>query len=110
MTNQIREVYERGNLDQLIKNAERLAVIERDVIEIKPHVETTDQAVTELNSKVNSIETQLKTIQEKVSGLEEKVSGLDAKLNWVLGLLIAIGTSILATLYTQPILTALGKS
>ena len=110
MTNQIREVYERGILDQLIKNAERLAVIERDVAEIKPHVETTEKAVTGLNSKANSIESQLETLQTKVSGLEEKVSGLDAKLNWVLGLLIAIGTSILATLYTQPILTVLGKS
>ena len=73
MTN-AKEVYEAKILETLIKNAERLAVVE-----------------TELKS------------------VKQDVKKIDSKLNWLFGAVFAVGASILATLYAQPILTALGK-
>lgn len=68
-----REVYEGKILETLIKNSERLAVIEN-----------------------------------KVEQLDTKLDRLDVKLNWLFGAVFAVGAGILATLYVQPVLNALG--
>ncbi len=72
-----KEVYEGKILETLIKNSERLAVVE---------------------TKFNELETKL----------ENRFNRLDAKLNWLFGAVFAVGAGILATLYVQPILNALG--
>ena len=72
-----REVYEAKILETLIKNSERLAVIE---------------------TRINQLETKL----------DNRFDRLNVKLNWLFGVLFAVGTGILAALYSQPILNALG--
>ena len=72
-----KEVYEGKILETLIKNSERLAVVE---------------------TKVNQLEIKL----------DNRFDRLDAKLNWLFGAVFAVGGGILATLYVQPILNALG--
>ena len=72
-----KEVYEGKILETLIKNSERLAVIE---------------------TKINQLEIKL----------DNSFGRLDAKLNWLFGAVFAVGAGILATLYVQPILNALG--
>lgn len=72
-----KEVYEGKILETLIKNSERLAVVE---------------------TKVNQLEIKL----------DNRFDRLDAKLNWLFGAVFAVGAGILATLYVQPILNALG--
>ena len=72
-----KDIYEGKILETLIKNSERLAVIE---------------------TKVNQLEIKL----------DNRFDRLDGKLNWLLGAVFAVGAGILATLYVQPILNALG--
>ena len=72
-----KEVYEGKILETLIKNSERLAVIE---------------------TKVDRLETKVDNYFER----------LNNKINWLLGAIFAVGTGILAALYVQPILNALG--
>ncbi len=72
-----KEVYESKILETLIKNSERLAVIE---------------------TKVNQLETKL----------DNRFDRLNTKINWLFGAIFAVGTGILAALYVQPILNALG--
>ena len=79
-----REVYEGKILETLIKNSERLAVIE---------------------NRVNQLETKL---DERFDLVNNRFDRLDAKLNWLFGAVFAVGAGILATLYVQPILNALG--
>jgi hypothetical protein len=79
-----REVYEGNILETLIKNSERLAVIE---------------------NKFDQLETKL---DERFDLVNNRFDRLDTKLNWLFGAVFAVGAGILATLYVQPILNALG--
>lgn len=78
MSNANQETYESKMLETLIKNAERLAIVETELKEVK-------QNLKELDNKLNS------------------------KINWLFGAVFAVGASILAALYVQPILTVINN-
>ncbi len=78
--------YEGAILNQLVKNAERLAVLEHDVVQLK-----TDVA-------------QLKTDMTEVKPL---IFEIRATMQWVKWFLGAIAIGILGNLFSQPILSAL---
>ena len=69
-----REVYEGKILETLIKNSERLAIVE-----------------------------------QKIELLDTKFDKLDSKINWLFGAVFAVGAGILATLYSQPIMSTLDE-
>ncbi|MDJ0648258.1 MAG: hypothetical protein QNJ60_06070 [Xenococcaceae cyanobacterium MO_188.B19] len=73
------EAYESGILAQLIKNAERLAVIESQISQMNPEV-------------------------QKISELEKKVNVIYGSLKWVFTMLGTILIAIVANIFTQPIL------
>ena len=127
MTN-AKESYEAKILDKLIGNSERLAVIELTVTQIKGEVEALDNKVEALDNKVEDLDNKVEDLDNKVETLESEVSKLStgqteitSRLSKVEGkierissnqnvfftILIGIGTGILATLYSQPILNAL---
>ncbi|MGK7916149.1 MAG: hypothetical protein AB4038_11520 [Prochloraceae cyanobacterium] len=129
MTN-AKETYEAKILETLIKNSERLAVVETKLTFVETGVETLQQQVDRLDSRLGLVETKLtgldtrvETLQQQVDNLdsrlglvETKLTGLDttvkqvnSKLNWLFGAVFAVGAGILATLYSEPILSALGK-
>ena len=120
MTN-AKESYEAKILDKLIGNSERLAVIELTVTQIKGEVEALDSKVEALDSKVETLDSKVETLDSEVnkistgqteitsrlSKVEEKIERISSNQNVFFTILIGIGTGILATLYSQPILKAL---
>ena len=72
-----KEVYEGKILETLIKNSERLAVVE---------------------NKIEQLDTKI----------DDRFERLDSKINWLFGAVFVVEAGILATLYVQPILNALG--
>ena len=73
------EAYESGILAQLIKNAERLAVIETQIAQMNPEV-------------------------QKISELEKKVNAIYGSLKWLFTMLGTILIAIVANIFSQPIL------
>ncbi len=84
MTNANKEVYEAKILETLIKNNERLAVIEE------------------------RLETNTKSIEEKidteVKSIKQEMQKTNSKLNWIFAFLIAILTSIIGSILAKPII------
>lgn len=81
MTNdESKQQYEGAILQQLIKNSEKLAIIELEM-------------------------TQMKTQISKIGILEHKVDYIYNSLKWVFGLLGAILIAVVANLSSQPILS-----
>lgn len=78
-----REVYEGKILETLIKNSERLAVVEQ---------------------KLNTLD---EKFEARFESLDEKFNKLDTKINWLFAAVFTVGLGILAALYTQPILNGL---
>ena len=130
MTN-AKESYEAKILEKLIDNSERLAIIETKLIEVQGGVKNLDVQVENLNTEVHNLNTEVKQIDSKLSetqreinsrfseiqremdsrfsGIEERINKINDKQNWFFTILAGIGTGILATLYSQPILTALSN-
>ena len=104
------EAYESGILAQLIKNAERLAVIESQ----NSLITTKIQKIDELEKKVGDIESQVSQITpevQKISKLEKNMGELEKKINviygslkWVFTMLGTIILAIIANIFSQPIL------
>ena len=120
MTN-AKESYEAKILEKLIGNSERLAVIELTVTQIKGEVEALDNKVEVLDNKVEALDNKVEVLDSEVSKLstgqteitsrlsevEGKIERISSNQNVFFTILIGIGTGILATLYSQPILNAL---
>lgn len=81
--------YEGAILQQLIKNAEELAVI-------KPKVD-----------KIDSIELKLDSMGLKLNLVESKVDKIYSTLGLIKWLVITISLSILANIFSQPVLSYL---
>ncbi len=97
------EAYESGILAQLIKNAERLAVIESQ----NSLITTKIQKIDELEKKVGDIESQVLQITpevQKISELEKKINVIYGSLKWVFTMLGTIFLAIIANIFSQPIL------
>ncbi len=80
-----REVYEGKILETLIKNSERLAVVEQ---------------------KIELVDNKIELLELK---FDDRFDKLDTKINWLFGAIFAVGFGILATLYSQPIVNALNN-
>lgn len=88
MTNaESKQQYEGAILQQLIKNSERLVVVENDVAAIKVKVDKIDNLSKEINT------------------LQGKVDYIYASLKWIIGLLGTILIAVLANLISQPVLS-----
>ena len=58
------------------------------------------------NRELGEIKKELETMK---TSIDDRFKKIDSKLNWVLGAVFAVGTGILAAIYSAPILTALGR-
>lgn len=84
MTNaESKQQYEGAILNQLIKNSERLVIVE---------------------NKVNKID----ILEQKIDVLEHKTDYIYKSLKWIIALLGAILIAVLANLLSQPVLTMFG--
>ena len=84
MTNtESKQQYEGAILQQLIKNAERLVIVEQDITQLKEDV------------------SQLK---EDVGSMKPKVESIDKTLGSIKWVLVTIALAIIANIFSQPIL------
>ncbi len=84
MTNaESKQQYEGAILQQLIKNSERLVIVEQDISQLKQYVSQLKQDVGYIKPKVESIDKTLGSIK------------------WVL---VTIALAIIANIFSQPIL------
>lgn len=88
MTNpEAKEQYEGAILNQLVKNAEKLAVIEFDLNQLKPKI-----------AKIDSLE-------QKTESLEEKIDKVYSDISTVKWISITILLGIIINIFSQPIVS-----
>ncbi len=78
-----KQQYEGAILQQLIKNSERLVIVEQDIAQLKQDV------------------TQLK---QDVAYIKPKVESIDKTLGSIKWILVTIALAIIANIFSQPIL------
>ena len=87
MTNaESKQQYEGAILQQLIKNSERLVVIENQL------------------NKIDTLEQKIDALEHKSNALEHKTDYIYRSLKWIIGLLGAVLIAVLANLLSQPLL------
>ena len=88
MTNpEAKQQYEGAILNQLVKNAEKLAVIDFDLQQLKPKID-----------KIN-------ILKEKVDNLAEKVDKIYSTLGTIKWISVTIGIGIIINIFSQPIVS-----
>lgn len=88
MTNPESKVqYEGAILNQLVKNAEKLAVIEFNLNQLKPKIDRIDN------------------LEQKVNNLEHKVDEIYSAVSTIKWLSITIGIGIIINIFSQPIVS-----
>ena len=92
MTN-AKESYEAKILDKLIENSEKLAV--------------NGSELSQLKVEIKNLNNEIKVLDSRFTKVEETIKQINSKQNWFFTILAGIGTGILATLYSQPILNGL---
>ncbi|MEM7591274.1 MAG: hypothetical protein AAF383_07115 [Cyanobacteria bacterium P01_A01_bin.83] len=87
MTNpDTKQQYEGAILNQLVKNAEKLAVIELKFRQVEPKIE-----------KISVLEEKIEAVEQKV----DKIYSALATLKWIS---ITIGIGVIINIFSQPIL------
>lgn len=86
MTNpEAKQQYEGAILNQLVKNAEKLAVIEFDLNQLKPKIAKID------------------VLENKLDNLEEKVDKIYSTLGTIKWISVTIGIGVIINIFSQPI-------
>ena len=88
MTNpEAKQQYEGAILNQLVKNAEKLAVIEFDLNQLKPKIDKID------------------VLEDKVDNLEAKVDKIYSTLGTLKWISVTIGIGVIINIFSQPIVS-----
>ena len=99
MTNpEAKTQYEGAILQQLIKNAEQLAVI-------TPKVEKIDV----LEQKIDVLEQKMDVLEQKMDVLEQKIDKVYSGLNTLKWISITLGIGIVINIFSQPIVAWIYK-
>lgn len=100
MTNpETKTQYEGAILNQLVRNAEKLAVVETNVTQNTEKLGIVDQRLNKIDQKLNKIDQRLDVIENRLSRIEliiEKIESLLGWLRWIGGGLVAIALSLMA--------------
>ena len=108
MTN-AKESYEAKILDKLIENSAKLAVNGSELSQVKVEIKNLSNEIKAIDSRFIKVEEKIDKVEEKIDKVEETIKQINSKQNVFFTILIGIGTGILATLYSQPILNALSN-
>ena len=84
-----KQQYEGAILQQLIKNSERLVIVEQDMSQLKQDVSQLKQDVSQLKQDLNLI--------------KPKIEGIDRTLGTIKWILVTIALAIVANIFSQPI-------
>ena len=120
-TTETRQQYEGAILSQLIKNAERQAVFEKDINQIKADLADVKSDLANVKSEVSELRVELKELATEVVTLKLdlaevklklaevtlQVQSIEASLAWIKWLMGTIALGILVNIFSQPILSFL---
>ena len=109
MTNpEAKQQYEGAILNQLVKNAEKLAVIEFDLKQVKPKIDKIDvleNIIDNLENKIDVLENKIDVLENKVDNLEEKVDKIYSTLGTLKWISVTIGIGVIINIFSQPIVS-----
>ena len=99
MTNPIGTQWETALLNKLTSNGERIAVVEKEVKDVKQIVTNLDQRLNNLDQRITNVETEVKDVKQIVTNLDQRLTNLDQRLTNIeslLGWLKVIGGGVVA--------------
>ena len=95
--------WEQALLNKVTSNGKRLAVVERDVKDLKSEVSNFSDKVSSLETKVSDLDERLSHVETKVTDVNERLSNIEKIINdvrkiliWVVGGIGAIILSLIA--------------
>ena len=91
--------WEQAVLNKLTSNGERIAVVERDISDIKDRLKGIDGRLTGVENRMTVMENRLTSIDNRLTGLEksmEKIESLLGSFRWIGGGVFAIALSLIA--------------
>ncbi len=95
--------WEEALLNKVTSNGERIAVMERDIKDIKDNSLKMQEDISELKSDVSILKSDVSTLKSDVSNLDTRLSDIeklihDAKklMKWILGVMGAVFLSLVA--------------
>jgi len=115
MGTETRQQYEGAILTQLVKNAERLAVVETRLDNIEARIGVLETRLDNIETRIGVLEADISELKTDLAIIKPKIERIDRAINWVLGLLgaIAIATApllviaVLANFFSQPLISFL---
>ena len=99
MASQTGTQWEQAVLNKLTSNGERIAVVERDISDIKDRLKGIDGRLTGVENRMTVMENRLTSIDNRLTGLEksmEKIESLLGSFRWIGGGIVAIALSLIA--------------
>ena len=88
--------WEQALLNKVTSNGKRLAVVERDVKDIKSEVSHIETKVSDLDERLSHVETKVSDLDDKLSHVETIIDDVRKILMWVVGGIGAIILSLIA--------------
>ena len=93
MTNpETKAQYEGAILNQLVKNAEKLSVIEFKFGQIEPKIDNLDERLDNLDEHIDNLGKRLDNLDDRLSEIEKLLGWL----RWIGGGVVAIALSLIA--------------
>ena len=92
MTNPTGTQWETALLNKLTSNGERIAVVEKEVKDVK-------QIVTNLDQRLTNVEKEVKDTKQIVTNLDQRLTSIESLLGWLKvigGGVVAIALSLIA--------------
>ncbi len=88
--------WEQALLNKLTSNGERIAVIERDIKDIKNEVSNLNTKVSNLETKVSNLDSKVSNLDNRLSNVEKLIDDVRKLLKWIVGGIGAIILSLIA--------------
>ena len=102
MTNsETKSQYEGAILNQLVKNVEKIAVIEVTVKRNSERLDSIDNKLKEIDTRLDGIDARLDKVDQHLTNLDRRLTNIESLLGWlkVIGSgVVAIALSLVANL------------
>ena len=100
MTNsEAKSQYEGAILNQLVKNVEKIAVIEVTVKQNSQRLDDIDSKLKKIDTRLDGIDTRLDGIDTRLNGLDQRLTNIESLLGWLKWIgsgVVAIALSLIA--------------
>lgn len=99
MTNPTGTQWENALLNKLTSNGERIAVVEKEVKDIKETTKNIDRRLNGIDERLNGVDERLKGVDKRLNGVDERLNQIEQLLGWlkIIGMgVVAIALSLIA--------------